>query len=258
MAPLNGFLPEPSSSSGIGLLALGFVAVLYVVERLFFAQPLPKDVPFFREPPGATRFSLKTRWAFHTDCANLYKEVYDKVSLETDPSFFNRLKADSSQYLLKGQAVVIPGLGFRNELILPPSSFKWVNTYNDKHLNASHAFADLNQAKYVLGDDKYIVDDWQGKIVKTDLNPSLDSLMDALNDEVGVAFDTYLGTNTGEWVEVNIYETMRRVIAQANSRFTVGLPLCKSSPLTLTKSSRLTTHLHSRPQPRIPGNLPED
>lgn len=81
MAPLNGVLPEPSSWAGISLLSLGFVALLYVVEKLFFVQPLPKGVPFIREPPGATRFSLKTRWAYMTDCANLHKEAYEKVSL---------------------------------------------------------------------------------------------------------------------------------------------------------------------------------
>lgn len=83
MAPLAHFLPEPSSSAGIALIALGVVAILFVVEKLFFAQPLPKGVPFIREPPGATRFSLKTRWAYLTDCVSLHKEAYEKVSFSS-------------------------------------------------------------------------------------------------------------------------------------------------------------------------------
>ncbi|KAJ4420297.1 hypothetical protein N0V85_000646 [Neurospora sp. IMI 360204] len=209
MALLAHFLPEPSSWTGIGLLSLGFVAILYVVEKVFFAQPLPKGVPFIREPQGATHFSLKTRWAYITDCVNLHKEAYEK-------------------YLDKGQAVVIPGVGFRNELILPPSSYKWINTYDDDRLSASHAFAEYDQIAHSLGTDIFLVDPWQGTTVKNELIPSLDNLMDALNDEVGVAFDTYLGTAPEEWVEVNIFDVMKSVIAQANSRFTIGLPLCRS------------------------------
>lgn len=127
---------------------------------------------------------------------------------------------------------MIPGVGFRDELILPPSSYKWINTYDDTKLSASHAFAEYDQIVHSLGNDIYLVDPWQGTTVKNELNPSLDTLMDALNEEVGVAFDTHLGAlgvKSGEWVEVNIYDVMRMVIAQANSRFTVGLPLCKLS-----------------------------
>lgn len=130
----------------------------------------------------------------------------------------------------KGQAVVIPGVGFLNELILPPSSYKWINTYDDDRLSASHAFAQYDQIAHSLGNDIFLVDPWQGTVVKNELIPSLDNLMDALNDEVGVAFDTYLGTAPGEWVEVNIFDVIKRVIAQANSRFTIGLPLCRLSP----------------------------
>lgn len=205
----NHFLLGPSSWSGISLIALGVVAILYVVEKLFFAQPLPKGVPFIREPPGATRFSLKTRWAYMTDCVNLHKEAYEK-------------------YLEKDQAVIIPGIGFRNDLLLPLSSYKWINTYDDSKLSASHAFAEFDQIEHSLGSDIYIKDPWQGTTVKNELNPLLDHLIEALNEEVGVAFDTYLGTTPGKWVEVNIYDVMKKFVAQANSRFTVGLPLCRN------------------------------
>ena len=96
-------------------------------------------------------------------------------------------------------------------------------------MSACHAFAEYDQIAHSLGNDIYLKDPWQGTTVKSELTPSLDNLMDALNEEVGVAFDTYLGNTPGEWVEVNIYKVMQMVIAQANSRFTVGLPLCKSS-----------------------------
>ncbi|KAK3951082.1 cytochrome P450 [Pseudoneurospora amorphoporcata] len=200
---INSAVSKPSSWAGIGLLSLGFVALLYVVEKKFFAQCLPKGVPFIREPLVATRFSLKTRWAYITDCANLHKEAYEN-------------------------AIIIPGVGFRNELILPPSSYKWINTYADDRLSASHAFAEYDQIAHSLGNDVFIKDPWQGTTVKNDLNPSLDNLMDALNDEVGVAFDAYLDSTPGEWVEGNIMDVMKRVIAQADSRFTVGLPLCRN------------------------------
>lgn len=57
--------------------ALVFVG-LYSLNTLL-SVPYPKGVPLLREPPGATRFSLKTRIAYYTDCASLYKEAWENV-----------------------------------------------------------------------------------------------------------------------------------------------------------------------------------
>lgn len=60
------------------LSALVFVG-LYSLNALV-SVPYPKSVPLLREPPGATRFSMKTRMAYYTDCASLYREAWENVS----------------------------------------------------------------------------------------------------------------------------------------------------------------------------------
>lgn len=56
------------------LLVLVGLAVLYYSTIRY-----PANLPRLREHEGATRFSLKTRIAYYTECKNMYREAYDKV-----------------------------------------------------------------------------------------------------------------------------------------------------------------------------------
>lgn len=79
-----------SSSAGLDLLAgvaspLGIASIvvivvlaIYVIDKLT-AVPYPPDIPLIREPKGARRFSLRTRWAYLTDCQALFYEAYHEV-----------------------------------------------------------------------------------------------------------------------------------------------------------------------------------
>ncbi|KAL4940552.1 cytochrome P450 [Aspergillus oleicola] len=98
----------------------------------------------------------------------------------------------------------------------------------DSVLSVGEAFAEIDQAEYSIGHSKYIVDAWQGNLVKTELNAALENIVQALNDELGVAFDRYFGTDEEGWREIELLETVRLIVAQAASRFTVGLPLCRN------------------------------
>jgi cytochrome P450 len=132
------------------------------------------------------------------------------------------------QYSKQGKAAVIPGLGFRGEIILPPSQMRWLFTQPDEALNVAHAFADIDQVQYSLGSEKYIIDAWQGELVKTQLNVVLESICAAMNDELAFAFDSRLGKDTENWKDFDVFNTFRMIVAQAASRFTVGLPLCRN------------------------------
>lgn len=133
-----------------------------------------------------------------------------------------------TQYVKKGEAILIPGLGARTELILPTSSMRWVLSQPDEVLSVSEAFVEIDGAYYGLGTEKPILDAWQGMLVKTDLNAVLERLVQVMNDELGVAFDENFGTDTGSWKEIDLMTTARRIVGQASSRFTVGLPLCRN------------------------------
>ncbi len=96
----------------------------------------------------------------------------------------------------------------------------------------------MDSFDWSTGHRKYFLDPWQGMVLKRDMNAVLENLMVALNEELQFCFKARFGTDTNEWTELDIYETMQIVIAQGSSRFTVGLPLCKG-PLFAWPAVRL-------------------
>jgi hypothetical protein len=101
----------------------------------------------------------------------------------------------------------------------------------DSVLSVYEGFVEMDQAHYSVGNEKYIKDPWQGLIVRRDMNMVLERICAALNNELGFAFDQRFGTDENEWKELNVLKTMKMIVAQASSRFTVGLPLCMSSTM---------------------------
>lgn len=131
--------------------------------------------------------------------------------------------------------MLLPGLGFRDEIIMPVSAMRWVLAQPDDKLSVVEAFAEMDQVAYSLGNKKYVADPWQGaNIIRTGMNSALERFGAALNDELGLAFDTFFGTDVENWREIDLLDTIRMIVAQGANRFTigdspVGLKLCKSN-----------------------------
>ena len=123
--------------------------------------------------------------------------------------------------------MVVPGLGFRKEVLLPPDHIRWAISQPEAGLSVPAAMIDVNQATYSLGHAGPVLDGWQGMLVKTELNRALETLCEALDDELIFAFDSHFGTDTTSWRELDLLATLAKVIAQAGARFTVGLPVCR-------------------------------
>lgn len=69
-----------SSLQAIGLAIIFIAALAHLLVGYFTQVRYPPNLPRVREPAGATRFSLRTRWAYYTDCKALYKEAYETAS----------------------------------------------------------------------------------------------------------------------------------------------------------------------------------
>ena len=121
-------------------------------------------------------------------------------------------------------------MGFRDEVHLPIQSLQWAASQPDNVLSAIEGFRELDKGDWNSGHAEYIVNPWQAWVVKRDTNRVLELLMIGMNEELGVAFDQHLGMNSGHWTEIDLYDTMKLVIAQGSSRFIVGLPLCQFAP----------------------------
>jgi hypothetical protein len=113
-------------------------------------------------------------------------------------------------------------------VILPNKSLRWWTAQPENVANPYEAFRELEQLEWSTGHEKYAIDPWQADLVKREINRVLERLMVSLNDELKFAFDKRLGMNTSAWTEFKVWETMKLIVAQGSSRFTVGLPLCET------------------------------
>ncbi|KAI1262197.1 cytochrome P450 [Xylariaceae sp. FL1019] len=222
MAPLAEFLPQLVGWEHfiLGGVALSLVVAFY---RIFITIKYPSNIPRVGEPAGKLSFSLKTRWRAVKECDAIYMEAYEK-------------------YAKNGKTCLVPGFGVRDEVVLPQNAMKWALAQPEAALSHSHATLELNQIIYSLGSGKYSADGWQGDLVKTKLNASLESICAALNDELGDAFAANFGLDTENWKEIDLLAVMRPIVGQAASRFTVGLPMCRD-PVYLEESFNVVDRL---------------
>ncbi|KAI1433771.1 cytochrome P450 [Xylaria sp. CBS 124048] len=203
-------------------LALGVAAVLvasvWAVQRLFFTVRYPSNLPRIG---GKSRFSLRMRWRYHTDSWGLFQEAYENVRAATDAKA--RSKAGAIVvYSKKGKTVLVPGLGFQDNIILPPTALRWLQRQPEHLVSASASQIETIQPYYGFGHNKFADDPWGGMLVKTDLNAVLENICAAMNDELGLAIDTHFGMNAESWKEINLMPTIRLIVAQAATRFTLG------------------------------------
>ncbi|KAI0465742.1 cytochrome P450 [Xylaria cf. heliscus] len=182
----------------IGVAAL--LAAAWAVQHLFFTIRFPSNLPRIG---GGSRFSLRTRWRYHTDARGLYKEAYDN-------------------YSKKGKTVLVPGLGFRDDVILPPTALRWLQRQPERLVSAIASQTETIQPYYGFGHEKFVADPWGGMLVKTDLNAVLENVCAAMNDELGLAITSHFGTDTETWKEIDLMPTVRMIVAQAATRFTLG------------------------------------
>ncbi|RDW86482.1 uncharacterized protein DSM5745_03124 [Aspergillus mulundensis] len=119
-------------------------------------------------------------------------------------------------------AVWIPGLGARKELILPSTSIKWALGQPSRVLNHRAGLLDVDFPKYLLGDDFFLNDPWHAHLVKSELVPELDHVCEVMTVELEAAFNDSFGADTKDWREIDILDTMRKIVGRASCRFIVG------------------------------------
>ncbi|KAK3318107.1 cytochrome P450 [Apodospora peruviana] len=198
---------SPAVLAYVGII---LVVVLYVVDQQLLAPKIPTLSIYACEPEGRKSFSFSTRLRLYLDCAGLYRRAWDKyIKGATD------------------HVIVLPGLGFHDDVILPHSSMKWALSQPDTKLSSYHAIVELNQVMHSLGHSRFIEDPWQGHLVRTKLFNAFESMAADVGDELTHALDMHFGTDTERWNEIDLVETLNKVTAQIAGRFTVGLPLCR-------------------------------
>lgn len=136
-------LPEMGSLVGVGFICFASLIVLYVVHSLLFAVPHPKGVSLLRELPG------KRDLVWWIDpIISLTVNLFSAKRIRTWVFWAFRIRERltcPTPYCKKGKAVIIPGIGFRDEVILPVTSIRWALAQPESVLSNNEAFLEVDQ-----------------------------------------------------------------------------------------------------------------
>jgi hypothetical protein len=104
---------------------------------------------------------------------------------------------------------------------------KWALSQPSRVLGMWEAFSEMFQLGHSLGHDKYMLDTWPHLLSRHVLTQELDDHLWDIYEELQVAMEANLGDDTENWKTCDALDTVRMIVNQTGSRFTVGLPLCK-------------------------------
>jgi cytochrome P450 len=105
---------------------------------------------------------------------------------------------------------------------------KWALSQPSRVLGMWEAFSEMFQLGHSLGHDKYMLDTWPHLLSRHVLTQELDDHLWDIYEELQVAMEANLGNDTENWKTCDALDTVRMIVNQTGSRFTVGLPLCRN------------------------------
>jgi hypothetical protein len=112
-------------------------------------------------------------------------------------------------------------------VVLPSSLGQWLVDQPDSILSSQERQNEFLQTKYTFPIPKMSERPHHVQVIKTDLTRKLGSLTEDIWSELTTAFDHHWGIDTEQWKEVNVFETMIRIVTRTSNRLFVGEKLCK-------------------------------
>lgn len=190
------------------LLAPTLVAIYFLV--LILRRPLVPDVPIIGARKGDWFPLLQAKW-------------------RNTKNFAAAMHQAHTQY--RHQPVLVPVMGEGNIVLLPPEEVKFVADQPDSVLGFSARAFVMFQIDYTFLDPTIPRVPLHESLLRTALTPKIGNLIPAMAEEAAWAFESHWGTNTDEWRDVCVFETMRHIVGSiANSAF-VGRPYCRDPEL---------------------------
>lgn len=113
-------------------------------------------------------------------------------------------------------------------IVLPSSLGQWLVDQPDTVLSSQMRQNEFLQTKHTFPIPKMAEQPHHVHVVKTDLTRKLSSLSEEIWTELKTALDEHWGTDTEDWREVNVFQTMMRVVTRSSNRLFVGKQLCES------------------------------
>lgn len=115
-------------------------------------------------------------------------------------------------------------------VFLPASDTQWVADAPEAQLSMHKQVSEVFQSDFTM--DKDIVErPIHHKLIVTTLTNQVGELVPDVIDEAAYQFVKQWGTDTEDWTEIGVYETMRHIVGSVTNRVFVGLPSCRDPAL---------------------------
>ncbi|KAI5923016.1 cytochrome P450 [Camillea tinctor] len=186
------------------------VVILNLIRRLFSDAGLPHHLPWAGagENPGPfSRAKANFSSIFHIRL--LLEEGYNK-------------------YSKNGQVYVLPYFIDGPQVILPMSQIGWLLSQPEHILSQEDVNAQFLQAKYTLLGANRAGSPVHTEVIRHQLTQKIHSYADDIADEMQACLEELWGTDTDEWREIRVYDTVLEIITRLSTRVFVGLPLCRN------------------------------
>jgi hypothetical protein len=118
---------------------------------------------------------------------------------------------DGWQFSKKSKACIMPLLG-DERIVLPPECVDWLVAQPDSLVSNLAAIQDTIQAKYTMLDMQIVLDPTHHDVIRGDLTRKMAGILPDVAEEAALAFDDLWGTNTDEWSDVCVYETVTQLV----------------------------------------------
>ncbi|KAI1868025.1 uncharacterized protein JN550_006513 [Neoarthrinium moseri] len=197
-------------------IAIPTIIVLNLVRRLFSTHALHSSLPW--AGVGAHHNSISLARANLNSFFNLQAlldEGYEKYSKNNRP-------------------YVLPYFVNGPQVILPSSDIRWLLDQPDSRLSQEHVNRQFLEADYTFLHANLVKDPVHPDIIKYELTKQIGSFVEDIVDEVELCLRDTWGTDTENWREVRLYDTMLEAIARMSTRVFIGLPLCRDPEFITT------------------------
>ncbi|KAF1933736.1 cytochrome P450 [Didymella exigua CBS 183.55] len=188
------------------IIAPAAAFLLWIFWKVFLKPSILPDLPIVGLDRSQWFAWPRTLYKSFHGFRELYGEAYEK-------------------YLSQGKPCILPELN-DTQVVLPSSLGQWLVDQPDAVLSSQMRQNELLQSKHTFPIPKMAEKPHHAHVIKTDLTRKLGSLSEEIWTELKTALDEHWGTNSEEWREVNVFQTIMRVVTRTSNRLFVGEHLC--------------------------------
>ncbi|KAL1884140.1 hypothetical protein VTK73DRAFT_6809 [Phialemonium thermophilum] len=194
----------------LSLTLIPVVILLNLLYRFTSTATLPDHLPWAGLGGGGGKYSrLKAYLRSLFDMKSLVDEGY-------------------TRYSKHGRVYVLPHFLTGPEVVLPLSQVPWLTEQPESILSQTDVNRQFLEADYTFLHPNIVREPVHPDVIKRELTHKLSSFADDIIDELRSCLDDVWGSDTENWKEVRVYDSMVEIISRLSLRVFVGMPLCRN------------------------------